>query len=332
MTMPSIDYLRILKNAWKITWRHPYLWWYGLFVALAGGLGNFNFNFDQKQFDDGWQKYGDQAQTFFADHITLVAGIVSFLIIGGIIFIPLGLVGRGALISSVKTILKGEASDYRMGFGEGRKYLGKLFLLGLALIFLILACLTILSIPVIFLIANKSYVLGITLGITAILIFIPILVLTTYLRVYGQLYIVLGKIGVRAAIEQATNLFQKNLPASLIMGLLFLPIGLAFVAAVLALLLPLGLFFGPLALVAYFAVGKIGAAVAIGLGIFIFLLGVLALRAVYEVFAQTVWTLFFHEIASPKVEEHVHQVIEELEKEEKALPEAEPAKTAMMEK
>ena len=37
-----MEYGRIVRDAWQITWRHPFLWVLGLF---AGGAASTSFNF-----------------------------------------------------------------------------------------------------------------------------------------------------------------------------------------------------------------------------------------------------------------------------------------------
>ena len=39
-------YRTILKQAWSLTWRHKYLWWFGIFAALLGNGGEFEILFN----------------------------------------------------------------------------------------------------------------------------------------------------------------------------------------------------------------------------------------------------------------------------------------------
>ena len=48
--MSKINYLQIIKDAWKITWKNRYLWWFGFFVTLGGGGGmNYFFNSGEEE-------------------------------------------------------------------------------------------------------------------------------------------------------------------------------------------------------------------------------------------------------------------------------------------
>jgi hypothetical protein len=55
----------------------------------------------------------------------------------------------------------------------------------------------------------------------------------------------------------------------------------------------------------FFVAGKIGAAVVAGIAILAFLASMLFIKSIYEVFAQSVWNYFFHEIAKTKKEEPI---------------------------
>src|SRR3989338_4797304 len=39
-------YRNILKQAWTLTWRNKYLWWFGIFAALLGNGGEFEILFN----------------------------------------------------------------------------------------------------------------------------------------------------------------------------------------------------------------------------------------------------------------------------------------------
>jgi hypothetical protein len=49
-----MNHWNLFKESWRIFWRHPALWLFGLLAALGGGLNlryNFNFNFSPNNFD-----------------------------------------------------------------------------------------------------------------------------------------------------------------------------------------------------------------------------------------------------------------------------------------
>jgi hypothetical protein len=305
--MIKINYLNIIRKSWETTWKNKYLWWFGFFVALSGG-GGINY-FSGK--DDTNHSREDQMMNWIINHYLLVIAIAIIFLVIFVLFFVLNIIGRGALISSIEKKIKGEPNNFRSGWKEGKKNFWKIFnlnvLLGLFLIFTLI----ILALPVFILILNRSYIIGGLLAFLAIIIFVPIAILTAYLRIYGYLYSVLGQLKFWASLENAYNLFMKNILSSIIMSLIFIPIGIVMILAILVIIPVLLLIFGLLSGGAYFLAGKV-VAVVIGLiGLLIFLVYNLFVRSIFEVFTQAIWVNFFHEIAEPKITETVSEKIQE---------------------
>lgn len=299
--MHSVNYFEIIKKALAITWRHKFLWWFGLFATLtsAGNSLNYSFNQSKNLSNDTGQKVAD----FFASHTILAFSGIALLLALYLSFLIIGIIGRSALIKSIEKVSAQELYDFKMGFFEGKKYFWKMLWLGVILTFFVLIALIIITIPIIFLFINKSYIMAILLLSLAFFIIIPLFILATYLRVYGYIYIVLGELDVWPAIENAYSLLRKNFGASLAIGFIFILIGIIYGMALLMLFMPIiaALFFAGSFL--YLTLKTIGIIVAIAIGTIIVLAITLFLKSIYETFAQTVWILFFHEIAKPKVKE-----------------------------
>ena len=305
--MPSINYLEIIKKAWAITWKNRYLWWFGFFVILGGG-GSVNYFFNS-----GEDKKLDPAQNekileFFSQNIhwVITLAIVVFLLL--IIFFILNTLGRGALITSIEKNIKGQVSNFKSGWKDGKKNFWKIFIIDFSLGLFIFLTLLILIAPVAILFLNKNYIIGGILTFLAILIFIPIAILTSYLKTYSYLYSILGKINFWPAVENAYNLFAKNFWASIILSLIFIPLGIVLMLIILALVPFLLLIFLILGTIGYLALGKITAIIISAIGLVIFFLYAIFVKSIYEVFSQAIWILFFHEIASPKIPEAVIEV------------------------
>lgn len=329
--MPDINYIDILKRAWNITWHNRYLWWFGLLIALSSPGMNYNLSSGHTEGPASpssilFHSYSE----FINSHmqIIIISAIVLAVLI--IILVILGIIARAGLIKSIDEVCKSRPASFKSGMKEGKKYFGRLFLLGIAILFIVIASIMVLSFPVIFLFVSKAYALGIFLGILAFLILIPVLVLASFFKIFGYLYIVLGELSAWNALEKAYELFQRNLLASIIMGLMFIPLGFILMMAAIAVLIPLAIIFFAIGFALYYAVGISGVIITASVGIICFLIFLFALRSVYETFAQTVWYLFFLEIARPKIEEKVEEEV--LEKEEKNLPVIDPVKTAEIEK
>jgi hypothetical protein len=326
--MPTINYIQILKDAWQLTWKNKFLWWFGLLIAIAnpGGL-NFNTGGGNKKIDDTTIQ---KASDFMAQNMHwIIAGAIALIILI-IILMIVSIIARAGLIKSINSISKNKPTGFRTGIKEGKKYLGRLFRLGLTIFFLIFASVIVLAVPVVFVFINKAIITGVFLSILAFIILIPVIVLCSFLKAYGDIYVVLGELSAWNALEKAYELFRKNILASIIMWLLFIPIGFALMLAIIMIIVPLAIIFLAAGFGLHFLAGTTGAIITACVGVICFLAIVLSIRSIYETFIQSAWYLFFLEIATPKVEEKVEEAA--LEKKEESLPAPDPVKTVEVEK
>ena len=155
-----MEYGKLIKRAFQVTWRHKILWVFGFLAALFGGQANgrfgnnLSYTFNQTgatNWQDWWQQFlqrGDWSGRGMPDWLTsrmqtlpgiLVAGLVVIIIIAVVVCI-LGILVRytslGALIGSVDEIEQAHAISFKGGFRRGWGRLLRLFgidlLLGLA--------------------------------------------------------------------------------------------------------------------------------------------------------------------------------------------------------
>ncbi len=326
--MPNIDYLKIFRDAWKIIWKNRFLWWFGLFLIMPGIL-NLQYspqrdNNSQENWPAAFEKI--HLQEFLANHATPIAFALGILSVLFLVFLVIRLISRGALIKSTQRILKNEPADFRLGFKDGKKYFWKiltiLFFSGLAIVFFII----VLAIPIIILFNAKSYIIGGILALIAIIILIPLLILCKYLQVYASFYIVLADLKPWLAVENAYMLFKKNILSSIIMSLLFIPLGIISFFVLIALFLTILIVFGLIGLVLFFILKDTGAIIAIVLGLLAFILAAILFYSIFSAFSEVSWVLFFHVIATPKEKEKIKEKVSE-EKTVSALPTTEAMKT-----
>jgi len=313
----TIPYIEILKKSGKIVWRNRYLWWFGFFVAL-GSLSGTNYSYDLGKVNSpaSQQKIFD----FASQNIHWVAiGLIIFLILY-LIFIILSVVGRGALIYSANQQAEEKPVSFKIGFKKGKVYFWKLFLIAFLLGLFMFSSIIILAIPVIFLFYVKSYLIGVFMAILAALIIIPLIILAVYVKIYAYLYTVLGQFAFWPAIENSYNLFRKNLASSLVMGLLFIPINIFWGIVSIMAIVPITISFLVIGLVIFFIAGKIGAIIIAAVGIASIIILLLIIRSIYEAFAQTLWVLFFREIARTNAKEAIVEPEPEFDSIAKPLP------------
>jgi hypothetical protein len=311
----QIPYIEILKQAGRIVWQNRFLLWFGLLIAL-GSPGSFNVGNNN---DFGSQ--GDAAKNFFALHWGIVLALVIILFIIGIVLLLISLVAKAGLVKSVNLVAQSKETNFKAGWKSGKKYLGKLFKLGLLFFFAIFAIVIILAVPVIYLVAIKFWLGAILVGIFAIAIFIPLIFIFALTKIYAEFYIILSDLHIRSAIEAGYNLLLKNIGHSIIFGLLLIAVSivagivlLPVAGIALVILIPAG--------VAFYYLSKIAFAIFLGCAILLFLAAILFVSAIFQTYKTTAWTLFFQEIAK----------VEKLEAEKVAETELEESLTATPEK
>ncbi|MFH2104778.1 MAG: hypothetical protein ABII72_00925, partial [Parcubacteria group bacterium] len=181
--------------------------------------------------------------------------------------------------------------------------------------------------PLIILFIYKAYILGALLLLPAFLFIITLSILISFLRILGRLYAVMADLSIWNSIEKAYILFRKNIWPIMIMSLINSAVGIAVGLPLLLLLFTFILVGIALGLAIYAAFKLIGVIVFCSVLVLIFLAIAFLARALIEVFFQTVWILFFQEIATqPKAEESATEPV--LEK----IVEAKPSESVNMTK
>ena len=178
-----------------------------------------------------------------------------------------------------------------------------------------------LVVPVAVLFSLGSPIFGILAAILAILISIPIIILASFIGKYASFYIILSDLGIKASIENGYQVFRKNILASIIMALFFIPISIALFVLVITVLLAVGFVFLLSGVALYLMLAKIGIIIAVSLGSFIFIVFLILVNSIFQVFCQTIWFLFFREIASVKEEEKVEENAVEIAQKNVPAPE-----------
>ena len=85
-----MNHWNLFKESWRIFWRNPALWLFGLLAALGGGFNlryNFNFNFNPGNFDPGlfdryFNLYGPRLSEMPSEFRTLFSQIFSSPLFG----------------------------------------------------------------------------------------------------------------------------------------------------------------------------------------------------------------------------------------------------------
>lgn len=268
------SYRALFRQAWEISWRHKYLWFFGLFASLVAGSGSWEYQIMTQNMNQGLVNgsyaglayittIGDALSGFalgliniFHYDVWTIMNILSLLIISAafiIFFLWLAIASQAALVSSTKQLLelkkKGPALTIRAGLTEGHRYFWPLLALNLLIRALIAFALFISCLPLLFMVIKETGVLA-ALYTILFIIFVPVAMGLALLVKYAIAYEVLEHKSLVSSLEYGWRLFKKHWLISLEAAvILFLINFLAscLVVAVLALflvpLLVLGLIF-----------------------------------------------------------------------------------------
>lgn len=337
----KIDFIQIFGRALEITKQKKFLWWFGFFMTLGGGI-SLSYNIGDSSNQEG-EVSGDQTggidemqvmswlrkADFYWEHYTewVVLGIVLFFLILIALYLW-GLVNKGALIDSLLKIEKNQPVGFSSGIKVGWRYLGKTFLLNLVLFFIYLSVFLILVFPVARLFILKAYGPGFFLAMTAFLIFISLSFLLYFIKKYAEIYLIGGGVNLNRAFGLAYELVGKNPKNTLLAGLM------AIVANILFSILATLVFFGvtiPFVLFGFsmeFFWEK-SLETFIGVTVMVIFFGLLIfLNSVYNVFIAAFWVIVFRFLAMDKKEdkEKIKEFLQEEEREIKAGLEEEPVR------
>lgn len=295
-----MDYLAIIKRAWHIAWHHKFLWLFGFFAAgISGASFNFSWPSNQTPYhlsESEISQFSQQIGDFFSKYwfVFVFLGLVFLLIF--LVFFVLNIVSHGALISCVSKLNEGKLTDIKDGFGIGFSKFWKVF--GLRLVFGILIFLALLVLvgPVVALFVLKMYGRSLILLIFALIIFLPLAFIVSFVILYAIRFIVLKDLAVFESIKSGFNLLKDNILPSIVVFLILaavsLAVGIAFFVIFLFVFIPLLLF----VLLGAFLGGVVGG-LFVGVPAALLLIFFSAITgAIYNTFSSSLWTLAFLEM------------------------------------
>jgi hypothetical protein len=252
-----MNYGDLIKDAFRISWRNKYLWFFGFFAGGAGGFFNVppvpsGGGGDFDDFDPGGSDFSSSlaaraGQGVFENVGLLIAlGVVVLLIV--LVFIALGLISQGALAESVAAIDRGEQRRFLSAWQAGLSSLWRV--LGYYVLFILISIgfLLAIGIPLALLVggtffATESVGARVSVAVLAGLAAIGLLILVFIpLAIIGQFALrelVVRRERVFSSIGGGYRLFRRNLGRSLLVWIIqvavMLGAGIALIIAVLLL-------------------------------------------------------------------------------------------------
>ncbi len=222
-------YRNILSSAWKNTWHHKYLWFFGLFAALIGNGGELEVFF--RSFNDRmeggflpWLK-GMSATGIFSlnalknigrlmveDTGTMLLLIFTLLLVfllGGFL-IWLVIASQIAIVNNTANNKLGKKHDIQTGISAATKRFWSVLGLNFIIKFFAYILFGVLTLPI-----AMSLVKGGVLGygflfVILYIIFIPLILFFSFIIKYAIAYSVIKEENFLEAIKNGWNLFMKN--------------------------------------------------------------------------------------------------------------------------
>ncbi len=275
--MERIPFSIIIQESWRISFTRASFFIFGLFMALPF-VGQFFL--PTQMTEKAWF-------TFFQTHPLLIFFVLFTLSLSK-------LFGKSNLIVALHHLTKEKTPLRIFSFQSLWKNFVKGVFIDTLLFVFFLLLFAILLLPSLF----SFLFLGTlphALPFLGLLIFLPVALMSFFIREFSFFYLVLSPLSLRASFEASTTLFMKHRNVCLLFGLFTLLIGVLFTFSLnLAMLGIVALFRGNPFL------SEEGALV----GTSLFFL------SWYEIFWQALWLNFFKRLATPKnkAPEEAHQV------------------------
>ena len=240
------------------------------------------------------------------------------LLIGGILFLIfiaikiLALISRGALIDGINKLDSKKKANFKSSFKVGIKKFWKILGIGLVAILIILATLLVISSPIVLFFVFKSYILGSILAVLGIFLFVLIATILSFVSRLAVLFAVCANFSVFSSYKEAYDLLTKKIGPVLMVWIIeiILKIIIGFISFFLFLSLIISQVLIGVSL--YLTLKVAGLIVSVIFSLLVLLTIGIIWNGIVQVFLQSVWVLFFKEIATQKIKS-------QKEKEEVAL-------------
>ncbi len=315
-------YSELLKNAWRIIWRHKYLWFFGLFLVWIGQeieimIRNYDLLTKEAISLSSWQElFKSGFGGLFTDfwnvlNNTSLGGVFTTIlfVIALLIIVWLTIVSVGAIIYSTAQYNDKKSVTYNQSFGIGQKYFWKNFIIQFVARIADYAFLLIAGLIVSILFVGLA---GDILSWLLIILTFIVSLIIAFVAKYASCYIVLKNQSVNAAMRSAWKLFIKNILPSIEMAVIMFFV--SFVVG-LALLLVLVLITVPFLLLV-FIFNQSGTT---GIGtVFLYLLSTIVILITIVVGSMVTgyqfsgWTLLFLRLTEGKKVSKIVQWVERI--------------------
>ncbi|CAN5913201.1 hypothetical protein BH23ACT11_BH23ACT11_17800 [soil metagenome] len=307
-----MSYGDLIKDAFWITLRNRYLWFFGFFVGgtFGANVPSGGGDFDTDDFERS-ATYSFAAQ-ISASETLLIVGIVLLVLVLFLVFLVLRIISAGGLADSVIALDRGEtrrfSSTWRAGTTRFWRVLGYYLLLLLIGLTLLIA----IALPVGLLIAGvllateatavRVIVIALA-GLAGVLLMIGVFVALSIVGQFALREVVVRGEGIVGSFGAGLRLFHNNLGKSLLVWLIQIGLTIAAGLAILLALLIIGLvLFLPTIILAIQEYAT--AAIVTGIAASVVILPlIIVISAILGTFFHVYWTIAYLRISGPNERE-----------------------------
>ena len=228
----SLDFGSILGRAWKITWENKILWVFGILASLGGGGGGGGSpNFDFSGGGGGGQpELPPEVERFFdrlaeePAFLAVIIGLVCLLLLIGLAFFVLSIIGRGGLIGGISLADANGKVTFGEAWGAGTSHFWRLFLIGLlvGLIIFVLALVTLVPTAIF---AGLTFGVGLLCFFPVLCVFILAAIVLGIIAYFAQIAAVIENLGVTDALRRAWEVIRANLGPIIVLGIILAVVG-----------------------------------------------------------------------------------------------------------
>jgi hypothetical protein len=303
-----MNYGDLLSEAFRLTWRNRYLWFFGFFIAGGGGSFNFPANFGGEEVRNPFGPVAGPLQWISDNLVLFLTVVISVIVLLALVFLVLSIISQGALAESIAALHRGETRGFGSAFRAGTANFWRV--LGLKVLFFLIALglLLVIFLPVVlgalaaFSLTDSTglRVLAVVLGVlfvfvALVVVFLPFAIVNQF----GLRELVVSRRRITESIAGGFRLFRRNIGRSLLVWLIQLAVMLGLGIALLVALVIFGaILLGPA--IALFATDHPNAGMVAGVvGGVLFLVPVFVISGAIGAFNHAYWTLAYLRLVEP---------------------------------
>lgn len=255
-----MDYSKLLKRAWDITWNNKYLWVLGFLAGLGQAGSSSSYRTGGSTPSTGGSPTLPEMPDFsgfWQENMALIIGLTCLLFIIGLALWLLRLTAQGGLIAAVKQIEGGGKSSLGHSFTAGVNYLPRLaglsilvslpaLVIGLLIFALFFGFVGMSALEAMSQSGNieaiwSSFGLFFLCFIPLICLAVPLTIILSIWEQAAQRGIVLHELGVMDGLREGWGVLRTHLTEVIVMGLILIVLGLLFGIVVAMVVLPCAL-------------------------------------------------------------------------------------------